>query len=345
MNGPTLHDERLVPEPPRELQIEVTGACNLRCRMCLVSYRPELGRREGALDFDVFRRLVEENTQLERITLQGLGEPLLAPDLVPMVELAARRGIDMGFNTNGMLLTPRRSEELIRAGLGWLHVSMDGARPETYEAIRGRGDWGRVAANVRALVDVQKRLGAGHPVLSLVMVAMRRNLEEIPALVALTADWGVNRLWIQNLSHSFSDTDPSGDYTEIRRFAEEEALWNAAELRRAEEVFSRADSEARRRGVELRLPRLHPQSEPPAQDQDRPACDWPWRSAYVTHEGAVQPCCMVMGSDRVEMGNVRSESFAKIWSSDAYRQFREGLLGRREPHPVCAGCSVYRKVF
>lgn len=28
-----------VPPLPRELQIEVTGACNLACRMCLVRYR------------------------------------------------------------------------------------------------------------------------------------------------------------------------------------------------------------------------------------------------------------------------------------------------------------------
>ncbi len=336
----------LVPPLPTELQIEVTGSCNLRCRMCLVSYRPELGRREGALDVGLFRRLLEENPQLRRVTLQGLGEPLLAPGIFEMVALAAHRGIEMGFNTNGMLLTPRRAEELIRAGLGWLHVSVDGARPETYAAIRGRGDWHRVARNVRALVEVQDRLGARLPRLSLVMVAMRRNLDEIPAVVGLAAEWGVKRLWVQNLSHSFSDADPAGQYQEIRAFAQEEALWGGRDLDRARQVFALAAAEARRRGVELRLPHLRPQRRPRrSADSGRPACDWPWRSAYVTHDGAVQPCCMVMGSDRVQLGDLGSRSFTEIWSGDAYRKFREGLEGKRAPHPVCAGCSVYRGVF
>ena len=38
------------PELPREIQLEVTGACNLACTMCLVSYRPKIGKRDGALD-------------------------------------------------------------------------------------------------------------------------------------------------------------------------------------------------------------------------------------------------------------------------------------------------------
>lgn len=333
------------PPLPRELQIEVTGSCNLRCRMCLVSYRPEIGRREGALDLDLFRALVEENPQLERVTLQGLGEPLLAPDLVPMVELASARGIEMGFNTNGMLLTGRRAEQLVTAGLGWLHISLDGARADTYAAIRGRGDLGRVGRNVRQLVEVRRRLGAQRPRLSLVLVAMRRNLDQIPEVVRLAAEWGVGRLWVQNLSHSFSDTDPSGDYRGIRDFAKEEALWNGHDLERASRVFAAAGRQARDLGVDLRLPRLREPSKTAKPDAGRPACDWPWRSAYVTHEGVVQPCCMVMGSDRVRLGDLRRERFSEVWSSESYAAFRRGLTGESAPHPVCAGCSVYHGVF
>ncbi len=333
------------PSLPRELQIEVTGSCNLRCRMCLVSYRPEIGRREGALDVEIFRALIEENPQLKRVTLQGLGEPLLAPDLVTMVELASARGIEMGFNTNGMLLTERRAEQLVRAGLGWLHVSLDGARADTYEAIRGRADFDRVGRNVRQLVEVRRRLGAERPRLSLVLVAMRRNLAQIPEVVRLAAEWGVGRLWVQNLSHSFSDTDPSGDYRGIRAFAEEEALWNSDDLEHARWVFAAARREAGRLAVELRLPRLQARAGTRKAEPGQPACDWPWRSAYVTHEGLVQPCCMVMGSDRVRLGDLKQRRFSEIWSSEAYAEFRRGLTGEAAPHPVCAGCSVYHGVF
>src|SRR5205823_7743143 len=129
------------------------------------------------------------------------------------------RGIDTGFNTNGSLLIPERAEALIRAGLAWLHVSLDGATAATYESIRDGGAFDRVCENLRSLIAVKRRLGTSRPRVEMVLVAMRRNVAELPELVRLAAGLGVARLHVQNLSHSFSDTDPAGAYGEIRAFA------------------------------------------------------------------------------------------------------------------------------
>src|SRR5919197_732081 len=114
----------VAPPLPGELQVEVTGACNLRCRMCLVRYAPAVGRREGALSYEQFLELVDSLPELRKLTLQGLGEPLLSPHLVAMIRHAAQRGIEVGFNSNGTLLDRGKADELIDAGLGWLHVSL-----------------------------------------------------------------------------------------------------------------------------------------------------------------------------------------------------------------------------
>lgn len=330
------------PPLPREIQLEVTGSCNLACAMCLVRYRPKLGRREGAMCFHTFRTIVDELPELEKITLQGLGEPLLAPDLFRMIEYAAARGVRMGFNTNGTFLDGARGERLIRAGLDWLHVSVDGATAATYESIRDGSDFERVARNVRAFVRTKRRLRAERPRLSLVFVAMRRNLLELPDVVRLADEWGVRRLYVQNLSHTFDDTDPLGDFADIRRFTEREALWADA-APRMREVFATAREEADRRGVDLRLPRL---DEPVRHGRSlgEAGCHWPFESAYVTHEGRVQPCCMVMGADRAVMGDTREEPFAAIWRGTGYTAFR-AALETEEPPEVCSGCSLYRGVF
>lgn len=325
---------------PRELQVEVTGACNLRCHMCLVRYRPALDRREGSLTFDAFRRVVDELPALERLTLQGLGEPLLAPDLLPMIEYAAARGIRVGFNTNATLLTRARAERLVRSGLDWIHVSLDGATAATYESIRDGARFERVTANVQGLMATIRRLGAERPEVSLVFVAMRRNVGELPDLVRLAARWSVRRVWVQNLSHSFSDTDPAGDYAEIREFAGREALWAGSESAACHFEDARRAAEAL--GVDLRLPRLEPP--PPAPTAGEPGCDWPWRSAFLTHDAHLQPCCMVMGADRARLGDVGSRAFSDVWNDEAYRTFRRGLL-TGPPPDVCRGCSAYRRVF
>src|SRR5215211_4993145 len=102
-------DGQVRPPLPRSLQVEVTSSCNLRCPMCLVAYRPGQGRSTGALSLDAFRSLLDELPDVDDITLQGLGEPLLNPDLVEMVKLAKDRGAVVGFNTNGTVLTEARA--------------------------------------------------------------------------------------------------------------------------------------------------------------------------------------------------------------------------------------------
>lgn len=327
---------------PTEIQVEVTGACNLACRMCLVRYRPKLGRRVGAMCLHTFTELIDALPGVEKITLQGLGEPLLAPDIFEMIDLAAGRGARVGFNTNGVLLTPETGDRLVRAGLDWLHVSLDGATAATYEGIRAGSSFARVCDNIAALVGTRERLKTVSPTISLVFVAMRRNIAELSELVRLTTSLGVEKLWVQNLSHSFDDTDPAGAYREIRSFAEAEALWVDAD-ESARRAFSDARQLARELGVELRLPRLEapPREQPP----DGRGCHWPFESAYITHDGKVQPCCMVMGAERAVLGRLDEADFAQIWAGEPYERFRAGLLSGGEAPDVCRGCSLYRRVF
>jgi radical SAM protein with 4Fe4S-binding SPASM domain len=329
------------PPLPHELQVEVTAACNLRCRMCLVRYRPAVDRAEGSLCFEHFRAIVDALPELHTLTLQGLGEPLLAPDLFRMIAYASARGVRTGFNTNATLLTRPAAERLVEAGLDWLCISLDGATAATYESIRDGARLARVAANVRGLVQVIRERHAVRPALSLVFVAMRRNVAELPALVALAAAWGVPTVRVQNLAHSFSDTDPAGAYREIRRFTAGEALWRVPDAA-AEEVFAEAARAATALGVALRLPRLEAPAAPRA--AGTPGCDWPWRSAYVRHDGRVQPCCMLMGDDRAVLGDATRDGLDAVWRGEDYEAFRTALTSPTPP-AVCAGCAMYRGTF
>jgi len=134
----------------------------------------------------------------------------------------------------------------------------------------------------------------------------------------------------------------SGTYAEIRRYAADEALFTAGDLGLARTAFSEAAAAAAELGLALRLPQLD--ERPAPQRQQRRGCDWPWTSAYVTHRGDVQPCCMVMGSERATLGSVSDRSFADVWRGRAYRAFRRRLESD-DPPDVCRGCSLYRGVF
>lgn len=341
------------PPLPAELQVEVTAACNLRCRMCLVCYRPALDRRHASLGLAELQALVESLPGLRKLTLQGIGEPLMAPDIVPMVAWAAGRGIRVGFNTNGTLLTRAMAQRLVQAGLGWLNVSVDGASAATFESIRQGASFAKVERNVRGLVEVIRADGRGRPDVGLVFVAMRRNVHELPAVIRNAGAWGVPTVRVQNLSHSFSDRDGVAGYAEIAAFTAAEALWPApgggapdaagarASAAAARHAFAEAARLAAGLGVDLRLPELDESPRPRAAGE--PGCDWPWRSAYVRHDGRAQPCCMLMGGDRGVLGDALAD-FPALWRGDAYREFRAALLGN-DPPEVCRGCSMFRGVF
>jgi radical SAM protein with 4Fe4S-binding SPASM domain len=331
----------LAPPLPRHLQLEVTSACNLSCAMCLVSYRPRIGRATGAFPMELFRRLLDETPSLTRLTLQGLGEPLLQPHLMEMVELAVARGIEVGFNSNAMLLTRARADRLVALGLDWLHVSLDGATAATHEGIRAGVDFARVTRNLRGLMEARRAAGSAKPWVRVVFVAMRRNVAELPLLVRRLGEWGVDELHVQGLSHDFADTDPSGSYAEIRAFAATESLagMDSAEVA---DVFDLAQAAAAECGVSLRLPT--PDAAPSPREPGRPGCTWPWDAAYVTSRGTVQPCCMVMGDDRATLGSLEDGDLASVWHNEAYQAFRAALL-TDEPPEVCRGCSLYRGTF
>lgn len=326
----------LVAPLPSELQVEVTGSCNLSCRMCLVAYRPRLGR-SATMSIDTFRALLDDLPTIERVTLQGLGEPLLAPDLEDMIAEAIGRGIQVGFNTNGTLLTPERSERLIALGLHWLHVSVDGARAETFAEIRRGGRLEVVVTNLRGLVSARADAAKDHPRIQLNTVVMRRNLDELEAIVRLAADIGVDRLWLQNLSHDFGDVSDDVAFVEIGGFTARERVIGTETTRR----FDRVAALASELGLDVRLPG---DGEVMPRAADEPGCDWPWRGVYVSHDGTVQPCCMLMGTDRGRQGTIADTPVSDLWNQPSYVELRRGLLSA-DPPAICGGCSAYRRTF
>jgi len=198
-----------------------------------------------------------------------------------------------------------------------------------------------VTGNLAGLQRAKRAAGAALPWVRVVFVAMRRNIGELADTVRMVSELGVDELRVQGLSHDFSDTDPDGAYAGIRAFAQAEGL-GAADQADVEAAFAAARREARRRGLDLRLPAAAPGA--PRRRPGEPGCSWPWEAAYVTSGGTVQPCCMAMGDDRIFMGSVRDAELAEIWSGEAYADFRAALRGDAPP-AVCAGCALHRGTF
>lgn len=327
---------------PGYVQIEPVGQCNLRCRMCPIQFRQE-GPPHGPpafMAFETFTRLLAQFTGATHVHLQGLGEPMLHPRFFDMVRHAKARGLRVTTNTNLSVLD---AAECLASGLDELHGSLDGARPETYERSRPRAKFDRAVANVRDLVAARAAQARAQPRIELVMVVMRDNVEELPELVRLAHDIGVDSLFVQHLCHDFGESALPAQYAPLRAFVAQQTL-NDVALQRVEPYFAAARALASALDLPLRLPRLTPRPHPPG-TPGRKRCDWPWRGAYVTYRGEAMPCCMIATPDRLNFGDMATHGVAPVWNSAAYEDFRRRLASDDDPPDVCRACALYAGTF
>jgi radical SAM protein with 4Fe4S-binding SPASM domain len=329
---------------PAYVQIEPVGQCNLRCRMCPIQYRADgaHGQPRAYMDVDVFRKLVDQFPTMTELQLQGLGEPLLHLHFFDMVRYAADRGIRVSTNTNLTVLTEQRAEECVRSGLHTMHISLDGATPATYQAIRVCARFDRVLRNLRRQVQAKIRLESDLPHLRLVAVAMRENLEELPDLVKLAHDEGIDTVFVQHLCHDFGESSLPERYASMRSFIDNQTLLNE-DPEHVERCFQKAREQAEALGVTLRLPNLKPRNYPPDMP-GRKRCDWPWRGSYISYDGKAMPCCMVATPDRINFGDMAQDGVEAVWNNQGYNAFREQLDSANPPE-ICRSCALYSGTF
>ncbi len=171
--------------PITYLRVSVTDKCNLRCVYCM----PESGlpwlRREELLSYEEIIDLVRAaaSVGVRTIRLTG-GEPLVRRDLHRLVAgINAIDGIDdIALSTNAVLLE-EQLDELVRAGLRRVNISLDTLRPDRFEQIARRPGLDKVLRGIDAAI------AAGLGPVKLNCVVMRgQNDDEIEAFAELARD-------------------------------------------------------------------------------------------------------------------------------------------------------------
>ena len=176
------------------LRMSVTDGCNLRCRYCM----PPDGMAEcpcrTAMSADEFVEIARAAAELgmKKLRITG-GEPLVRGDIIPLVRaLGAVQGIeDMSMTTNATLLAPC-AEELYKAGIRRINISLDTLMPEKYAEIT-RG--GRLSD---ALEGIRAAMAAGMSPVKLNTVLIGGfNDDEIAALAEMTVRYPVQLRFIE----------------------------------------------------------------------------------------------------------------------------------------------------
>jgi hypothetical protein len=193
---------------PAHMYIECTAACNISCNQAVCA--PETGitrtRQAGMLDFDLFRRVIDEaGPSLQRIDFFNYGEAFLHKRAVEMCEYIKSRfpHIYIYTSTNGLALDEARARRLVHSGIDEVTFSIDGATQASYVKYRQRGQFDVAIANLRAMADEKRRSGRDAPFLNwrYILFAWNDSDEEMNLARRLAADIGVDRLCWEITDH------------------------------------------------------------------------------------------------------------------------------------------------
>ncbi len=135
-----------------DVRISVTDRCNFRCQYCMPAEGLPWLDRDSLLSYEEIARLVTllSSMGVHDVRLTG-GEPLVRRELWRLVEMLS--GIeavrDLSLTTNGYLLA-RQVDDLVRAGLKRINVSLDSLAPDRFFQLTRRDSLAQVLEGLEA---------------------------------------------------------------------------------------------------------------------------------------------------------------------------------------------------
>ncbi len=184
----------LLGRPLGSLRVSVIDRCDLRCQYCMPEEEYDWLPKGDILDFAEVERAVDAFCHLgvRSVRLTG-GEPLLRADLPELVARLARLPLveDLAMTTNATQLE-RRADELKRAGLQRVTVSLDSLKPERFSQLTRRD------AHAKVLKGIDRAAAAGFEAFKINSVVMRDfNDDELVDLLEFGRDIGAEVRFIE----------------------------------------------------------------------------------------------------------------------------------------------------
>ena len=296
----------------KNLYIEITNACNLRCSFCPSSdckYEANSGESQGTLDTGartfmsstLFKRCITSAAEagIENVYLHVLGEPTLHPGFALFLKEIRTAGLTLTLTTNGTTIA-RTAHHILNCS-----------------AVR------QVNFSTHAYAELDRDAAENH---------LHNVLDFCKIALAARPDMYINlRLW--NIGDS-----TAGD-------------WNSFAISRINETFGTQVAPGNFCSRHKSFPvtgrlYIHEDSRfewPGAASLEKKGtCHALETHAAILHDGRVVACCLDY-SGQITLGNIADQGLAEILDSPTARNIREGFEKHELRHPFCQKCSFCKR--
>ena len=303
----------------------ITSGCNLKCVHCYNNSGPGIKSNEATTE--------EAKAALDDLAGFGVpsvlfsgGEPLMRHDLFELLPYAVDKGLRTVISTNGTLITADTAQQIKRAGVSYVGISLDGIG-KVNDRFRGvEGAFDKAVEGLRHCMAVGVRVG-------LRLTLTQRNAQDIEKLFDFFESEGIQRACFYHLVPSGRGRDMFADaltHAQSRQaidtiLARTKALKEAGKDTDILTVDNHVD------GVYLYLKLLD-------EDPDRAADVWKlltWNGGGLASSGVGIGCIDFNGKvhadqfwGHADLGDIHEKPFSEIWS-DENQPLLKGLRNRR----------------
>ena len=112
----------------------------------------------GKMSLQLFKRIIDQaENNIEFISLASRGEPLLCPEIIPMLAYTRGKFLNLKMNTNAYELDEEKSHAILSSGLKTLVFSADAADKVSYEKMRVYGKFERIMENIKRFKEIKQK--------------------------------------------------------------------------------------------------------------------------------------------------------------------------------------------
>ena len=143
---------------PKEIIIEPTNVCNLKCPVCPTTYG--MDRKLGFMEFDLFKSIIEDLKRFKKkpvISMNFAGEPMLNKEIYRFVDFAYKNGFSTFISTNVTAINEVNSKKLIQSGLSAIHLCIDGFSNKSHDTYRIGSDFKQIKKNIEIFLKAKKK--------------------------------------------------------------------------------------------------------------------------------------------------------------------------------------------
>ena len=191
---------------PHEVNFQMTNRCPLRCKMCDIWKLNASPEKE--LSVEVMKRIIDECKDLgiNYVSFVG-GEALVRrEDTLELVEYADSKGLHTTIVSNAHFLDKEICGRVLGTRLKRLALSLDGAKKQTHDFIRGKGNYDKVIESANTMLKLRER---NQIKVDFTTVVMSYNFRELVDIYWLGKRMGIDQVFYQAvvLDNTFKNFD------------------------------------------------------------------------------------------------------------------------------------------